>query len=644
MFGVAFGGWCGMLACLMSYRTSPADLEGMPPGVPHIIGNEAAERFSFYGMKAVLAVFMVQYLHLMDGRGAGGMNEAEATANVHLFNGAVYLTPLLGALLADIFIGKYRTIIALSLVYCAGHAALAAMGVFGNSPWWLMAGLGLIALGSGGIKPCVSAHVGDQFGTRNAHLLSRIFNWFYFSINIGAFVSMLLTPWLLEWHGPHWAFGVPGVLMAIATLVFWLGRKRFIHVPAGGMGFVRELFKGGGLVVMLKLLPLYLFVAMFWALFDQTGSTWIFQSQDMDRRFLGFEWLPSQIQSLNSVFVLTFIPLFSYFIYPLIGRVWKLTPLRKIGLGLFIMAGSFALVALIQEWIDGGARPNISWQILAFALLTIAEVMVSIVALEYAYTQAPRTMKSLIMCFYLGAVAIGNFLVAGVNHLIQIPDVAKEQLPAAIAKLPPDWRKDPRTVSLPGHDGVTGTDDDYIQRLKDGVPTELEIPGQAAFEQAAARIEQMIQTNGGRFPDESQVSENIVTLRDPWDAPIRYQILNSSRARLISDGPDRKPGTRWDIGMMLDLPAPEKPGKASWTDKFHPQEPWLERRKRELGIKATATESPDAPTLTRSTFAGGQTRLHGAAYFDFFTWLMLGTAVAFIPYALLYRPKTWLQG
>ena len=178
----------------MSYRTSPADLEGLPPGVPHIIGNEAAERFSFYGMKAVLAVFMVQYLHLMDGHSAAVMNEAEATANVHLFNGAVYLTPFLGALLADVLIGKYRTIIGLSLVYCAGHAALACMGVFGNSPWWLMAGLGLIALGSGGIKPCVSAHVGDQFGARNAHLLSRIFNWFYFSINTGAFVSMLLTP------------------------------------------------------------------------------------------------------------------------------------------------------------------------------------------------------------------------------------------------------------------------------------------------------------------------------------------------------------------------------------------------------------------------------------------------------------------
>ena len=627
----------------MSYRTSPADLEGLPPGVPHIIGNEAAERFSFYGMKAVLAVFMVQYLHLMDGHGGAVMNEAEATANVHLFNGAVYLTPLLGALLADIFLGKYRTILGLSIVYCAGHAALAGMGWCGNSPGWLLAGLGLIALGSGGIKPCVSAHVGDQFGARNAHLLSRIFNWFYFAVNTGACVSMLLTPWLLEWHGPHWAFGVPGVLMALATLVFWLGRRRFIHVPAGGWCFVRELVHGGGLRTMLKLLPLYLFVAMFWALFDQTGSTWIFQSQDMDRHCLGVEWLPSQIQSLNSVFVLTFIPVFAYAVYPLGDRLWRLTPLRKIGLGLFIMAGAFALVARIQHWIDGGARPNISWQILAFALLTVAEVMVSIVAMEYAYTQAPRTMKSLMMCFYLGAVALGNFFVAGVNHFIQIPDAAAEQLATALARLPAAARRQPQSLVLPGFDGLTGTPDDLVQALAGGMPGELRIPGQPAFDAAAAIVERLAAANGGQFPAPAVVAAALADLRDPWGSPLRYQILNSERARLLSDGPDRQPGTRWDLGLMIDRPPAAESATASWSDRFHPAEPWLRRHQRELGIPVAAAAPADAAGFTHHAFSGGQTRLHGAAYFSFFTWLMLGTAVAFVPYALLYRPQTYLQ-
>ncbi len=627
----------------MNHRTSPADLEGMPPGIPFIIGNEVAERFSFYGMKAILAVFMVKYLHLMDGGTGGGMSEAKATEYVHLFNGMVYLTPFVGALLADAIFGKYRTIIWLSVVYCMGHLALACMGGFGASAWWLFAGLGLVALGSGGIKPCVSAHVGDQFGARNAHLLPKIFNWFYFSINFGALVSMMLTPWLLEWHGPHWAFGVPGVLMALATFVFWLGRRRFIHVPAGGGRFVREFFSMHGIGTMLKLAPLYLFVAMFWALFDQTGSTWIFQSQDMDRNFLGFEWLPSQVQSLNSVFVLAFIPLFAYVVYPLIDRVWRLTPLRKIGIGLFIMVASFALVALIQRWIDAGGRPNISWQILAFALLTNAEVMVSIVALEFAYTQAPRTMKSMIMCFYLGAVAIGNFLVAGVNHFIQIPEPAVVQLEEAILKLPPDWREDPRTVMLPGFDGVTGTADDLIQRLENGEASDLEIPGQDIFNQAAAAIEQVV-ISSGKLPDATAAAELLRPFSDPWGAPLRYQILNSTHARLLSDGPDRKAGSQWDVGMIVEMKTPEPAAEASWADRFRPAEPWLERRKRELAMTGGSAEDvPSAITFERSVFAGGQTRLQGAAYFDFFTWLMLATAIAFIPYALLYRAKTHLQ-
>ena len=613
----------------------------MPQGIPHIIGNEAAERFSFYGMKGILAVFMVQYLHLLDGRTGGGMSQAEATEYVHLFNGAVYLTPFIGALLADVMFGKYRTIIWLSIVYCLGHLALACMGKFGHSAGWLIAGLGLIALGSGGIKPCVSAHVGDQFGPGNAWLLPKIFNWFYFSINLGALVSMMLTPWLLEWYGPHWAFGVPGVLMALATVVFWMGRKRFVHVPAGRGRFFREFFSRKGLGAMLKLLPLYLFVAIFWALFDQTGSTWIFQAQDMDRNLLGFEWLPSQVQALNSVFVLIFIPIFAYGIYPSVNRVWKLTPLRKIGLGLFIMVGSFALVALIQRWIDGGERPNISWQILAYALITTSEVMVSIVALEFAYTQSPKTMKSLIMCFYLGAVAIGNFLVAGVNHVIQVPSAAVEQLSAAIQKLPPDWQPDPRTVVLPGYDGITGTADDFVQRLVNGDPQTLEIPGQEILEQAAAVIERA--SAAGTFPGEDRAAAALKKFSDPWGGPLRYQILNSAQVRITSDGPDGAPGTKWDVGLIIERQAARPPHKASWADQFRPALPWLERRKLEMGL--TSETVPSSSTVfTRTPFAGGQSRLHGAAYFDFFAWLMLGTAVAFVPYALVYRPRTYLQG
>lgn len=164
----------------MSYRSHPTDTDKIPGGIPYIISNEAAERFSFYGMKAALAIFLANYLGLLGGE---SMSETKATAYVSFFNSAVYLTPLLGALLADILWGKYNTIIRLSVVYCLGHLSLAFMGVGGIVQFWLLGGLGLIALGAGGIKPCVSAHVGDQFGKNNQHLLTKIFNIFYLSIN-----------------------------------------------------------------------------------------------------------------------------------------------------------------------------------------------------------------------------------------------------------------------------------------------------------------------------------------------------------------------------------------------------------------------------------------------------------------------------
>ena len=165
-----------------NYTTSPVPSKKWPAGIPYIIGNEAAERFSFYGMKAILVIFMTQ--HLVDGAGAPAvLGEREATSLYHLFTSAVYFTPLLGALLADVFFGKYRTILGLSLVYCLGHLALA----LDDTRLGLSIGLGLIAAGSGGIKPCVSAHVGDQFGRGNWRLVSKVFQAFYWIINFGSF-------------------------------------------------------------------------------------------------------------------------------------------------------------------------------------------------------------------------------------------------------------------------------------------------------------------------------------------------------------------------------------------------------------------------------------------------------------------------
>ena len=398
----------------MSYRTAPTPTTGMPSGVPYIIGNEAAERFSFYGMRAILYAFMTTALVTHEGA-ADLMSEAEASKWVHTFISAVYFTPLIGALVADLWLGKYRTIILLSVVYCLGHLVLA----LDHTRTGLVLGLSLIAVGSGGIKPCVSAHVGDQFGTSNAHLLARVFNWFYFAINVGAAVSMLLTPWLLEHTNPHVAFGVPGVLMFIATVVFWMGRNTFIHIPADPRGFFREFKNIPFLKTLGGLCFLYILIAAFWSVFDQTASRWVAQAEKMDRHLFGYEVLPSQLQSVNSIFVLTLIPLFTLVLYPFLERFIKLTALRRIGAGFLVTAATLGVSMTIETWISAGETPTIWWQILAYLLLTAAEIFISITALEFSYTQAPHRLKSFIMGLYLMSVSLGNFFTARVNAYIE---------------------------------------------------------------------------------------------------------------------------------------------------------------------------------------------------------------------------------
>lgn len=621
-------------------RTEASDSAHMPPGIPYIIGNEAAERFSFYGMRAILVVFMTRYLWLMDEQTGSPMSNAQATEHYHQFVAWVYFTPLLGALLSDIFLGKYRTIMLLSVLYCAGHAALAMMGTAGNSPLWLMAGLVMICLGSGGIKPCVSAHVGDQFGVNNQHLLSKIYHWFYFAINFGSFFSTLLTPWLLEWYGPHWAFGIPGALMAIATVMFWWGRHQFVHIPAGGMKFFRELFSAEGLWTLAKLIPLYLFIALFWALYDQTGSSWVLQAENMDLHFAGITWLESQVQAINPILILVYIPLFTFVVYPWIHRFFPLTPLRKIGIGLFLVAASFALIGLIQSWIDAGEKPSIGWQLVAYLIITAAEVMISIVGLEFSYTQSPKNMKSLVMAFYLLAVFVGNLFTAEINRFIQIPSASRLQWEQVQAQQPAALRRDARNVVLPGLDQQTGTKDDLILRLSQGQVKSVDFSSEveAAFDKATKRVIERAQKLGHRWPDETEFPVGQLGV-DPWGNPIRYSICSQSECRLISAGPDQVNDTPWDMGVLVRVSVADESEAvvpSSWWDRFRPEHTWLHRRAQEMGV-ALAGEASTGYTVTR--FSGGQTKWEGQAYYWFFTVLMLAASILYIPFAWMYRVK-----
>ena len=198
----------------------------MPSQIPFIIANEGCERFSFYGMRNILTPFLTTVLLISMPDKA--MRELHAKEVFHTFVAGVYFFPLLGGWLADKFFGKYNTILWFSLIYCVGHGCLA---LFDDEPNGFYVGLFLIALGSGGIKPLVASFMGDQFDSKTKHLAKVVFDAFYWIINFGSFFASLLMPIFLHELGPAIAFGIPGILMFVATVVFWAGRKHYVILP-----------------------------------------------------------------------------------------------------------------------------------------------------------------------------------------------------------------------------------------------------------------------------------------------------------------------------------------------------------------------------------------------------------------------------
>ena len=414
-----------------------------PRQIAYIVGNEACERFSYYGMRSVLAGYITGAVL----RGGLGQDADTATGIIHLFIFVNYFMPLLGAWLSDRYIGRYRTILWVSLFYCAGHGVLACSGWaggVGGKLACLYAGLALIAFGSGGIKPCVSAFMGDQFKPDQSHLLQKAYGAFYWSINFGSFFAFLCIPWIKDRWGYSLAFGVPGILMAVATLIFWLGTKHYICVPPSRQtrtaGFfqvfwfaLRNRTPGRSFwdtalvrfsqreVDAARSVPPILFVfalvPAFWTLFDQINSTWVLQGQMMTPvKALGTTFGAEQMQSLNPVLVMLLVPFLTLLVYPRIGHF--AAPLRRMSAGMFLGALAYLVVAAIQSRIEAGAQLCILFQFVPYFILTAAEVLISTTGLEFAFREAAPEMKSIVMSFWLLTIAVGNLLVAGITKAL----------------------------------------------------------------------------------------------------------------------------------------------------------------------------------------------------------------------------------
>ncbi|KAL6115527.1 slc15a1 [Pungitius sinensis] len=381
-------------------KKKSATVCGFPISIFFIVVNEFCERFSYYGMRAVLVLYFKYFLRWDDDL---------STTVYHTFVALCYLTPIMGAIVADSWLGKFKTIVYLSIVYTLGQVVLAVSAIHDitdgdrdGTPDNLtlhivlsMLGLGLIALGTGGIKPCVSAFGGDQFQDHQEKQRGTFFSIFYLSINAGSLLSTVITPILRAQECGIYtkqkcyslAFGVPAGLMVVSLIVFIIGSNMYVKTPPQGnimvkvfscIGFaIKNRFRHrdnefpkrthwmdwadekydklliAQVKMVLKVLFLYIPLPMFWALFDQQGSRWTLQATNMDGNFGILTIQPDQMQTVNPILILLLVPIVESVIYPLIAKCKiNFTPLRRMTVGMFFAALAFIAAALVQIQID----------------------------------------------------------------------------------------------------------------------------------------------------------------------------------------------------------------------------------------------------------------------------------------------------
>ncbi|KAM0675040.1 hypothetical protein GVAV_001379 [Gurleya vavrai] len=420
-----------------------------------IIANEFCERFCYYGFRTILFTFL---------RESYFFSENKATRIVHLFNFSCFLFTLFGGFLSDALIGRYMTILILSMVYFAGTVLTTLSSVFLNFKL-LALGLFLISIGTGGIKPCVSTFGGDQFLKNDTKGMQRFFSVFYFAINSGSLLSIFLTPILAKVDCLNskscypFAFTVPSLLLGTSLILFLSGRKQYVRVKPNYnffMKFCKSIFiyikylkndffrskknennfsdalfrpednannkirqiYGSNFAKELKcafnICKTFLLIPFFWMLYDQQATTWVEQSSKMNSRinlfFFSTNIIPAQMQAINGILILIFIPLFTKIIYPYCNKKGlDLCYLKKMCLGMFFASLSFFVSALIENYLN--SNYHILWQIPQYVLLTIGEVLLSLTGLEFVYSQSPKNLKGILLSAWLIAVAFGNLFV-----------------------------------------------------------------------------------------------------------------------------------------------------------------------------------------------------------------------------------------
>lgn len=373
-----------------------ASLRAHPRGFWFVFWGELAERASFYGMRTVLALYLLDVLRF----------EAAGAASVMtFFLAACYLAPLLGGFIADRFLGRFGTIAAFALPYLVGHLVL------GGIPTRTGLGIALVllALGSGAIKPNTSTLMGMIYeAEKKTALLGRAFSYFYAAINIGSALSSLGLPLVRERYGYATALAIPAALMAVGFLLFVAGRRHYPKEPVRRAKTPEE--RAAARASLRKLAGLFGLIAVFWFVYDQSASTWIFFARDRANLTLweGAAITPDQIQGANPVFILVLTPLFNRLWVWLEARRGAPVPdTTKMRYGFWIVVFAMAGMALVGVAAQTG-KVSAWWLLLATFVITLAELCISVVGLELAYRRAAPGTKSAVTGAFLATVFIGD--------------------------------------------------------------------------------------------------------------------------------------------------------------------------------------------------------------------------------------------
>lgn len=390
---------------------SQRELFGHPVGLFILFFTEMWERFSYYGMRAILVLYLVQTT--TDANPGLGWSNGEALALYGWYTMLVYVASIPGGWIADKFIGQKKSVLYGGILLVAGHSILAV-----EQMWAFYTGLGLIVAGVGMLKPNISTMVGGLYRQGDIRR-DKGFTIFYIGINVGAFLSSLIVGYVGEVHGWHYGFGLAGIGMALGLLQYLLGQKYLKHV-GNFLGTsenqvdkdamkkpLTKIEKDRVIVLFIS----FLLVIVFWGAFEQAGGLMnIYAKEKTNRMLMGWEIPASWFQSLNAMFII--------FLGTSVAAYWakkKLkgkvaTSLYKMIIGLIIMGTGFFFMSAASSQFDSQGSSAMYWLVLAYLFHTVGELCISPVALSYITKLAPLKYGSLMMGIYFAMTGFGNKL------------------------------------------------------------------------------------------------------------------------------------------------------------------------------------------------------------------------------------------